>query len=105
MVQGGDDGRAPPLQEEEHHDGEGEVGDPGSGDAAGDAVSSGPAAHGEHQETHARVQLSVEVEQLRALDRHPVGNTQNCYWGFFVAVYIINVISYHFHFHKKRKYK
>lgn len=48
VVQGGDNWRAPPLQEEQQHDGEGEVGDPGAGDAAGDAVSSGPTAHGEH---------------------------------------------------------
>lgn len=48
VVQGGDNGRTPLLQEEQHHDGEGEVADPGPGDAAGDAVSSGPAAHSEH---------------------------------------------------------
>lgn len=80
VVQRGDNGRAPLLQEEEHHDGEGEVGDPGPGDAAGDAVSSGPTAHGEHQETHPRVQLSIQVEQLCALNRHPVENIQNCYY-------------------------
>lgn len=77
MVQGGEYRGAPPLQEEQHHDGEGEVGDPGPGDAAGDAVSSGPAAHGEHQATHPRVQLTVYVEQLRALHRHPVENRQD----------------------------
>lgn len=76
MVQGGDDGRAPPLQEEEHHDGKGEIADPGSGDAAGDAVSSGPTAHSEYQVTHPWVQLSVQVEQLCALYRHPVENNQ-----------------------------
>lgn len=76
VVQGGDDGGAPLLKEEKHHDGEGEVGDPGPGDAASDAVSSGPAAHGEHQVPHARVQLSVQVEQLCALHCHPVENKQ-----------------------------
>lgn len=55
MVQCGDDGGVPLLQEEQHHDGEGEVGDPGAGDAAGDAVSPGPAAHSEHQVAHSRV--------------------------------------------------
>lgn len=77
MVQGGDYGRASILQEEQHHDGEGEVGDPGPGDAAGDAVSSGPAAHSEHKETHPRVQFTVQVEQLCALHRHPVENIQD----------------------------
>lgn len=77
MIQGGDDRGAPLLQEEEHHDGEGEVGDPGPGNAAGDTVSSGPAAHGEHQVPHARVQLSVQVEQLCALDCHPVERKQH----------------------------
>ena len=59
LVQCGEDWRVPPLQEEHHHDGEGEVGDPGAGDAAGDAVSSGPASDGEHEAAHPRVQLSV----------------------------------------------
>lgn len=87
MFHRGDDGRTPPLQEEEHHDGEGEVGDPRPGDAAGDAVSSGPTAHGEHQKTHPRVQLAVQVEQLCALDRHPVENTQHqCYCSTEQAV-------------------
>lgn len=72
MVQRGDDGRAPLLQEEQHHDGEGEVGDPGPGDAAGDAVGSGPRPHGEHQEPHPRVQSPVQIEQLSALHCHPV---------------------------------
>ncbi len=76
MVQGGNNGWAPLLQEEEHHDGEGEVGDPGAGDAAGDAMSSGPTPHSKHQVTHPRVQLSIDVKQLCALDRHPVENTQ-----------------------------
>lgn len=62
VVQGRDNGRAPPLQEEEHHDSEGEVGDPGPGNAAGDAMGSSPTAHSEHQETHARVQHSVQVQ-------------------------------------------
>lgn len=79
VVQGGDNGRAPPLQEEQHHDSEGEVGDPGPRDAAGDAVCSGPTAHTEHQETHPWVQLSVQVEQLCALHRHPVKNIHSCY--------------------------
>lgn len=76
VVQCGDDGRTPLLQEEKHHDSEGEVGDPGPGDAAGDSVSSGPAAYGEHQAAHPRVQLSIQVEQLCALHRHPVENTK-----------------------------
>jgi len=80
VVQCGDDGGASSLQEEQHHDREGEVGDPGPGDTAGDAVSSGPTAHGEHQMTHPRVQLSIQVEQLGALYRHPVVNMQN-YFG------------------------
>lgn len=78
LVQCGDDGGTPPLQEEQHHDSEGEVGDPGAGDAAGDAVSSRPAAHRKHQVTHARVQLRIQVEQLGALDRHPVENIERC---------------------------
>lgn len=77
MVQYGDDGRSPLLQEEQHHDSEGEVGDPGPGDAAGDSVSSGPAAYSEHQAAHPRVQLSIQVEQLCALHRHPVENTKS----------------------------
>lgn len=72
MVQGGDYRRAPLLKEEEHHDGEGEVGDPGPRDATGDAVSSGPTAHSKYQGTHPWVQLSIQVEQLCALDCHPV---------------------------------
>lgn len=77
VVQCGDDGRSPLLQEEQHHDSEGEVGDPGPGDATGDSVSSGPAAYSEHQAAHPRVQLSIQVEQLCALHRHPVENTKS----------------------------
>lgn len=72
LVQSGDDGGASLLQEEQHHDGQGEVGDPGAGDAAGDTVGPRPAAHGEHQAAHPQVQLPVQVQQLRALHRHPV---------------------------------
>lgn len=77
MVQSGNNGWVPFLQEEEHHYSEGEVGDPGSRDVAGDVVNSGPAAHCEHQETHARVQLPIQVEQFCALHRHPVDNERN----------------------------
>lgn len=52
LVQRGDNRRVPLLKEEQHHDGEGKVGDPGPGDAAGEAVSPGPAAHGEHQASY-----------------------------------------------------
>lgn len=76
MVQGGDNGGSPSLQEEKYHDGKGEVGDPGSGDTASDAVSSSPTAHSENQETNTLVQFSKQVEQFCALDRHPVVNIQ-----------------------------
>lgn len=79
MVQRRDNGGAPPLQKEQHHDGEGKVSSPGSGDAAGDAVSSGPAAHSEHEASDPWIKLSVQVEQLCALHCHPVDNTQECY--------------------------
>lgn len=72
MVQSGNNGRVPLLQEEEHHYGEREVGDPRSRDVTGDVVSSGPAAHCEHQETHAGIQLSIQVQQFCALYCHPV---------------------------------
>lgn len=55
VVQRGNNRRAPPLQEEQHHDSKWEVGDPGPGDATGDGVSSGPTAHSEHQMTHSRI--------------------------------------------------
>lgn len=77
MVQRRDYGGARPLQEEQHHNSEGKVSDPGSRDAAGDAVSSGPAAHSEHQASHPWIELSVQVEQLCALHCHPVDNTQD----------------------------
>lgn len=78
MVQGGNNGWVPLLQEEQHHYSEGKVGDPGSRDVTSDVVSSGPAAHCEHQATHTRVQLSIQVKQFCALDCHPVGNKRNC---------------------------
>lgn len=73
MVQSGNNGWAPFLQEEEHHHSERKVGDPSSRNVTGDVVSSGPAAHGEHQGTHTWVQLSIQVEQFCALYCHPVG--------------------------------
>lgn len=78
MVQGGNDGWVPLLQKEEHHHSEGKVGDPGSRDVTGDVVSSGPAAHCEHQETHTWVQLAEKVQQFCALRCHPVGKKRNC---------------------------
>lgn len=77
MVQSGNNGWVPFLQEEEHHYSERKVGDPGSRDVTGDVVSSGPAAHCEHQEAHAWVQLSVQIQQFCALHCHPVGNKRN----------------------------
>lgn len=83
VVQCGDDWDSPPLQEEDDHEGEREVRDPGARDAAGDAVRSSPAAHSEHQVPHTRVQLSVHVQQLCALYCHPVENRKNVLVGFF----------------------
>ena len=77
VVQGGEERRGSALQVEQHHDGEGEVGDPGAGDAAGDVVHPGPAAHGKHQAAHPVVQAAVQVQQLRGLHRHPVGARGN----------------------------
>lgn len=80
MVQGGNNGWVPLLQEEQRHYSEGKVGDPGSRDVTSDVVSSSPAAHCEHQETHTRVQLSIQVQQFCALHCYPVGNKRNrCY--------------------------
>lgn len=79
MVQCGDNGGTPSLQEEKYHDSEGKISDPGPRDAAGDAVSSGPAAHGEHEASHPWVELSVQEEQLCALHCHPVENIQDYY--------------------------
>lgn len=78
MVQCGDNGGAPSLQEKQHHDCEGEVCDPGPRNAAGDSVSSGPAAHSEDEASHPWVQLSIQVKQLCALHCHPVDNVHSC---------------------------
>lgn len=76
MVQCGENGRASPLQKEQHHDREGEVGDPGSWYAAGDAVGPGTAPDGENQAAHPWVQVSIQIQELCALHRHPVEKTQ-----------------------------
>lgn len=62
VVQCGDNGRASLLQEEQHHDREGEVGDPGSWNAAGDAMRPGPAPDGKHKNAHPCVQPSIQVQ-------------------------------------------
>lgn len=65
------------MQKKQHYDRERKICYPSPGDAAGDAVSPGPAAHRENEASHPWVQLSVKVQQLCALHRHPVEKTQD----------------------------
>lgn len=89
MFHGGNNGWVPLLQEEQHHYSEGKVGDPGSRDVTSDVVSSGPAAHCEHQETHTGVQLSIQVQQFCALYCHPVGKVE-LFFCFFPSSLSVN---------------
>lgn len=98
MVQSGNNGWAPILQEEDHHHSERKVGDPSSRNVTGDVVSSGPAAHGEHQGTHTWVQLSIQVEQFCALHCHPVGNKRKSCYCYTVIITCITEICITFSF-------